>query len=112
MIARVWRCRGPRETATAAAEHILSTGVAECTGLPGYLGAQLLRRDRDTGPAYFTLVTFWRDEESIRGFAGDDVSRAVLYPGDARHGLESDGFVTHHVVLHADLAPTGGGSTG
>jgi heme-degrading monooxygenase HmoA len=106
MIARIWRCRAPRAGAAAVAAHILRTGVAECATVAGYRGAQLLC-DQDTDPARFTLLTYWHDEESVRRFAGDDPSRAVLYAGDALLGIESNAAVTHHVVLHADLPGTG-----
>jgi hypothetical protein len=30
----------------------------------------------------FTLLTFWTSWDAITAFAGDDVSKAVLYPED------------------------------
>ena len=108
MIARTWTCRAPRADAGAAAAHILRTGIAECREVDGYRGSQLLRRDADPAFCELVLVTYWESLDAIRQFAGRDTSRAVLYPGDERHGIRADGTVTHREIIYSDLPGTGG----
>jgi hypothetical protein len=40
-------------------------------------------------------LTFWESVEAIRGFAGDDVERAVFYPEDDRFLVAREDRVTH-----------------
>jgi heme-degrading monooxygenase HmoA len=109
MIAREWRCLCPSETAAGFLQHLGATGVAEARALPGCLGHLILRREAprrgDGGEMVeFTLLTFWRDEDSLRAFAGDDASRAVLYPGDEAFRIVSETTVRHYEVPGAELA--------
>ena len=43
-------------------------------------------------------VSFWRSLDDIRGFAGDDISRAVFYPEDDRFLVRRRDDVEHFVV--------------
>jgi hypothetical protein len=43
-------------------------------------------------------LSWWDTLESIKGFAGDDISQAVFYPEDEGYLLDSDVTVTHYVV--------------
>jgi heme-degrading monooxygenase HmoA len=54
---------------------------------------------RDDGDAtHFLTVTLWDTEESIRGFAGDDLLTARYYPEDRDFLLEFEPRVQHFVV--------------
>jgi heme-degrading monooxygenase HmoA len=98
MIARIWRCRVPRNHAAGFEAHLAATGVAESAALEGHLGAQILRSDT-TGPdVEFRLITYWSSWDAIRRFAGEDVDKAVLYPGDEQYELVPDPTVEHFVV--------------
>jgi hypothetical protein len=37
--------------------------------------------------------------DDIRGFAGDDISRAVFYAEDAKYLVDGETTVTHHEVV-------------
>lgn len=107
MIARIWSCRAARTGTEAAIQHIVRTGVAECRTVDGYLGGQILRSDDEdpSASSRITLVTYWQTRDSIRRFAGADITRAVLYPDDEAYGLRADDAVTHcEVVYHDNLA--------
>lgn len=108
MIARSWRCRVSQAGAGAAAAHIARTGIAESRLVTGYLGSQLLRRDAGPAVCELVLVTYWESLDAVRQFAGRDISRAVLYPGDADYGIQADGTVTHSEVVCGDQPGTGG----
>jgi hypothetical protein len=112
VIARTWRCRVPQAGAGAAAAHIARTGIAGCREIAGYRGSQLLCRDAGPAVCELVLVTYWESLGAVRQFAGRDISRAVLYPGDADYGIQADGQVTHSEVVCSDQPGTGGTDDG
>jgi heme-degrading monooxygenase HmoA len=94
MVARTWRGWTRREDADAYVEYIEQTGMAAYRATPGNRGAWILRRD-DGGRTEFVTLSFWDSLETIRGFAGDDVDRAVFYPEDDRFLIEREETVSH-----------------
>ena len=44
------------------------------------------------------LITFWESIESLKGFAGEDVNKAVLYEEDYKYGIEPELTVEHYTV--------------
>jgi heme-degrading monooxygenase HmoA len=102
MIARSWTGRVPHQYADGFARHLLATGVAETASLPGNLGAQVLRRDLGEH-IEFRFVSYWDSWEAIRRFAGEDINKAVLYPGDEQYGLIPAPEVEHHHVVSGGL---------
>jgi hypothetical protein len=53
---------------------------------------------------HFVLTTLWDSLGAIRGFAGDDYTRARYYPEDDDYLLDREPFVLHYEVL-ADREP-------
>lgn len=97
MIARIWAGATRAEDAEAYAAYIRETGIAEYAATPGNRGAHLLYRvvgDR----AEVLTISFWESLDAIRGFAGDDIERAVFYPQDDRYLIERDLTATHYEV--------------
>ena len=95
MIARIWRGATRLADAAEYADYMRRTGLAEYTTTPGNLGAWMLWRPvGDT--AQFIALSFWQSEEAIRGFAGEDISRAVYYPEDDRYLIERHDQVEHY----------------
>jgi heme-degrading monooxygenase HmoA len=87
MIARIWRGRIRAHDIDAYQAYIAGTGLADYRATPGNRGAQMLTRvEGDVG--HVITLSFWDDLESIRGFAGDDVSIARYYPEDERFLLD------------------------
>ena len=80
--------------------YIERTGLSGYRATPGNLGAQMWSRDLGDGRSEVTTLSWWDSLESIRGFAGDDISRAVFYPEDDAFLLDRETTVTHHDVTH------------
>lgn len=97
MIARIWRGATTRADAAAYAQSVASTGLVEYRATPGNRGAYILQRDVGELTEIITL-SFWDSLDAIKGFAGDDVERAVFYPEDDRYLVERDLRVTHFRV--------------
>lgn len=100
MIARTWRGAVRADDAAEYAEYIRTTGLAGYAATPGNRGAWLLYRvagDR----AEILTVSLWDSIDSIHGFAGDDLERAVFYPEDDRFLVDRDLTADHWVVVEA-----------
>ena len=103
MIERRWHGKVPQSSSKAFLQYLIDTGVSETIQLPGNLGARILKDERD-GWVHFVLITFWRSIEDITAFAGQNISKAVLYPEDEKYGLVPDPNVEHYEVLE-DFQP-------
>jgi heme-degrading monooxygenase HmoA len=78
--------------------------VAELRAVDGFLGATVLRQFRPDDVEYL-VISRWRSLEAIRGFAGDNIARAVVEPGAIAALASYDDFVEHYeVVAEADPA--------
>ncbi len=97
MIARTWRGAVRTEDAEPYAKYISETGIHEYAATPGNLGAYLLYRI-DGERAEVLTISFWQSLDAVRGFAGEDVERAVFYPEDDRYLVERDLSANHYVV--------------
>lgn len=103
MIARAWHGRVPAEKGDAYAEFIARVAVPDYQATPGNLGVTVLRRIEGS-EAHFLLISLWKDRESIRAFAGEEIERARYYPEDRDFLLEFEPNVTHYEVLGAPEA--------
>ena len=98
MILRIWHGVTPAEKADAYSGYLQQTGLPGYRSTPGNLGVQFVRRvegDR----AEFLAISWWESYEAIRGFAGDDITRAVYYPEDDDFLLEREPTVAHYEVF-------------
>ena len=98
MIARAWSGAVRRADADEYADYIRETGFAEYGRTPGNRGAWMLRRD-EGGRTEFITYSLWDSYDAIRGFAGDDIEAAVLYPEDERFLIEGGDEVRHYEVV-------------
>jgi hypothetical protein len=98
VIARIWRGWVRAEDRDAYVSYIDDTGIAHYRRTPGNLGAWMLTRDLGDGRAEIVTLSFWHSLEAIRGFAGDDISRAVFYPEDDHYLVDRETAVTHYTV--------------
>lgn len=98
MIARTWRGWAPAATADDYQHHYQTDVAAHLRQVPGYQGAQLLRR-QDGDEVEFTSITFFTDLAAVRAFAGDDHETAVLEDAARRTLSRWD-----ERVSHADVA--------
>lgn len=98
MVIREWRGRAEVGNEAAYAAHFRREVAPSLRGVRGFLGASLSRREVD-GVVEFLVLTRWESMEAIRGFAGDDVERAVVAPGAAAALREFDATVRHYEVV-------------
>jgi heme-degrading monooxygenase HmoA len=98
MIVREWRGRATRSQADAYPRHFRERVISELREVPGFMGAQLSRRDVDGG-VEFLVLTQWQSMDAIRGFAGTEVDKAVVEPGAAAALVEFDERVRHYEVV-------------
>lgn len=101
MIARTWRGWTRREDSDAYVAYLLQTGMKEYRATPGNRAAYILRRDEGERTEFVTL-SFWDSMGAEKGFAGDDVDQAVLYPEDDRFLVDRETTVRHFEVIEPD----------
>ena len=97
MICRIWHGRTPRPKADAYASFLAARAVPDYRSVAGNLSVQVLRRD-EADVTHFLTVTLWESEDSIRGFAGDDLLTAKYYEEDREFLLEFEPQVQHFEV--------------
>jgi heme-degrading monooxygenase HmoA len=97
VIARTWRGWTRRVDADAYTDYVLETGIAAYRATPGNRGAYILRRD-DGERTEFVTFSLWESLDDIRGFAGDEIGRAVFYPEDDRYLVDRELTVDHYEV--------------
>jgi heme-degrading monooxygenase HmoA len=108
VIVREWRGRASRDRAAAYPRHFRERVLPELATIPGFLGAELLKRDYE-GLVEFTVLTRWASLAAIASFAGSDPTKAVVEPGAIAALSDYDHRVTHHELLqHVDGGSRGG----
>lgn len=98
MIARTWRGRATTANAPAYARHFTENVLPELKSLPGNRGAYLLRSEAN-GTVEFTAVTLWESRESIKAFAGADISKAHVEPQARAVLSDFDAHAEHYEVV-------------
>jgi heme-degrading monooxygenase HmoA len=94
MVVRTWRGWTRAEDADRYAEYVAETGLKEYLATPGNRGAWILRRT-EGDRCEFVTVSVWDSPDDVRGFAGDDVERAVFYPEDDEFLVERELTANH-----------------
>lgn len=106
MIGRRWHGRVPRAKADEYLKLMKDVGLADYRSTEGNRGAWCLHR-RDGDVVHVEMFTLWDDLESIRRFAGDDLTKAEYYDFDRDFLLELEPEVLHFEVILRDAASTG-----
>ena len=102
MVERVWSARaGSPDGAAAYAEYFRRVVMPELAAVPGYRGARLLQR-RQAGAIEIVVATSWDSLDVIRGFAGDDIERAVVHGEAAALLAGYDRTVRHFEIVGED----------
>ena len=106
MIARRWRGKVGAADVDAYLTYLEESGIAALRGTPGNEGVVVFRHlDESSQSAGFEVVSYWRDLDDIKAFAGDDISVARFFPYDDRYLIERELSVRHDLV---DLFPADG----
>jgi heme-degrading monooxygenase HmoA len=98
MIARIWHGRVPAQKARVYRDFVTSRAIPDYQSVPGNLSVHILQRD-EGDVTHFLTLTFWKDLDSIRGFAGENVETAKYYPEDRDFLLEFEPKVSHYTVV-------------
>ena len=97
MIARLWHGWTTPANAAAYEEFLRTKMFPSIHSVPGFLGAELLRRT-DADEVAFVTITRFESLDSVRAFAGDDYERAVVEP-EARELLSHFDERSEHFEL-------------
>ena len=98
MIARLWHGRVPASKAKAYREFVTARAIPDYQSVEGNLSVHILER-MEGEVTHFITLTFWKDLESIKGFAGEEVEVARYYPEDQDFLLEFEPTVVHYEVV-------------
>jgi len=98
MIVRMWHGRVPTSKAKAYREFVNARAIPDYLSVEGNLSVHVLERT-DGDFTHFITLTFWRDLDSIKAFAGDEVETAKYYPEDEEFPLEFEPKVVHYEVV-------------
>jgi len=100
VIARFWRGWATNPNAPLYRRHFRDNVRPHIEALPGFRGCFLLEKSNN-GEVEFLAVTHWQSLESIKAFAGDDVSVAKVEP-QARAVLSRfETTATHYEIVEA-----------
>ncbi|WP_442679108.1 hypothetical protein ACSBM8_16645 [Sphingomonas sp. ASY06-1R] len=99
IILRRWASRIRTADEAAYIAYIGDTGLADYRATPGNLGAQMLLRSLGDGTSEVTTLSWWRDMNAIRAFAGEAAETARYYPDDDRFLLDKPENVEHHRIV-------------
>ena len=98
MIVRMWHGRVPTDKAAAYREFLNARAIPDYQSVPGNVSVHILER-AEGSITHFITLTFWKDMDAIKGFAGDDVEIAKYYPEDKAFLLEFEPTVVHYEVV-------------
>jgi antibiotic biosynthesis monooxygenase (ABM) superfamily enzyme len=102
VIARLWHGWTAPENADAYEEFLRAKMFPSIHRVPGYLGADLLRREDGDETAFITITRF-ESLDSVRAFAGENYEQAVVEP-EARELLARFDERSQHFEIVIDRA--------
>lgn len=98
MITRIWHGRVPASKAEAYRKFLNARAIPDYRSVMGNISVHILERS-EGDITHFITLTFWKDMDSIKAFAGDDVDVAKYYPEDSDFLLEFEPRVVHYEVV-------------
>ena len=98
MIVRVWHGRTKTADAETYRQFVIETGIKGYTSTEGNLGAQIWQHEEGDITHIWT-VSWWKDTESIKSFAGDRIDEAKYYADDKKYLLDFEPNVAHYTAF-------------
>ena len=98
MITRMWHGRVSTSKAKAYRDFLNARAIPDYQSVEGNISVHILERT-EGDITHFITLTFWKDLESIKAFAGEDVEVAKYYPEDKDFLLEFEPNVVHYEVV-------------
>ena len=106
MIARTWTGYVKPEDAAFYIELMEKVALPDYGRIEGNLGAWCLARD-DGDRTEIVMLTFWRDMDAIRRFAGPDATTAKYYDFDADYLISRPKEAVHFTAIGDMKKPAG-----
>jgi heme-degrading monooxygenase HmoA len=101
VIARIWHGWTSHEDADTYERFLREQMFPSIHRVPGFRGADLLRRDDGDEVAFITITRF-ESLDSVRAFAGDDYEQAVIEPEAKALLARHDNLSAHYDVVIED----------
>ncbi|UKJ08755.1 hypothetical protein [Solitalea lacus] len=98
MIARIWHGKTSIANFERYTYFLKRVAIPDYQNTKGFKGLSFLRNIKDN-EGHFQLITYWKNLDVIRNFAGDDIEKAKYYPEDADFLLEFEEKVQHFEVF-------------
>lgn len=98
MIARMWHGKVPTSKAKAYREFLNTRAIPDYQSVRGNVSVHILEQP-EGDITHFITLTFWKNMEAIKSFAGEDVEIAKYYPEDSYFLLEFEPKVVHYQVV-------------
>jgi len=98
MIVRMWHGRVPSIKAKEYRAFLNKRAIPDYQAVAGNLSVHILERV-EGDITHFITLTFWRNMDSIKAFAGEDAEVARYYPEDEEFLLEFEPKVVHYEVV-------------
>jgi len=96
-IARVWNGQVSSARADEYERYLYDNGIKALRRTRGNLGAQMFRRAAGER-AYFVVISYWPSEESIRAWAGENLTKTRMLPRDPEFLIDPETEVKHYVI--------------
>ena len=103
IILRKWSGRLRTADEAECLAYTARTGAEDYSKTDGHLGHQILIRRLGDGISEITTLSWWRDMDAVRRFAGERPELSVYYPEDDRYLIDKPEFVEHHRVFASDM---------
>ncbi len=98
MIARIWHGRTKLSDKEEYRQFMLDKAVPDYKSTDGFVKLSFLQHD-EGDITHFTLITYWKNLEVIKNFAGDDYETPKYYAKDKQFLLEFEDKVVHYEVF-------------
>lgn len=98
MITRMWHGKVPTRKAAEYRDFLNARAIPDYRSVAGNISVHILERTEGEVTHFITL-TFWKDMDSIKAFAGEDADVAKYYPEDKDFLLEFEPNVVHYEVV-------------
>lgn len=105
MIAREWKGSILKDRAEEYIRLMHEVAIPDYRAIAGNLGAFCLTSERGR-TVEVTMLTFWKNIDAIRAFAGPELTRAKYYAFDPSYLLWQESEVTHRHVTGVELVDT------
>ena len=100
MILRMWKARSTVEGMDKYVQHATTKVFPALSGIEGYRGAYLLRREF-YGGIEFVVLTLWDSMTAVGKFTGAEPEKAVVDPEVQAFLTAFDRTVSHFEVVHS-----------